>query len=637
MADVIRRLPPSVANQIAAGEVVQRPASVVKELIENAVDAGATAIAVHIDEGGRGAIRVIDDGCGLSPTDARLAFERHATSKIARADDLFALASFGFRGEALPSIASVAEVELLTRRPDDETGIRLPVTGGTFGEPTEVNIRPGTQLVVKNLFYNIPARRKFLKSKAVETRHVADEFVRVALAHPEVGMSLHDDGTERWRLAPAGRRQRIVGLFGKHINASLLDLKVDTTLIRVEGFVGTPASAKKSGAAEQFLFVNGRYFRSPYLHKAVMNAYEKLIGREVTPPYFLYLTVDPARIDVNIHPTKTEIKFEDEQAIWQILAAAVRESLGKLGAVPLMDFEIEEPIDIPVLRPGGTQALRVPAASLNPDFNPFDEPRHARPARSYLRTMSYTPDGTPEGWDELQAGGYDTYDRASSEGDSFHQFILDRQAPGAIHAPEATAEQALIEIDGSLDAPPRWLPLSRRRVALARDGQLMVVDLSRAHERILYERFAARGEAAPVVNQQELFAEPVAVSPEELAALEEVRGELAAAGFDLRTEGEGVVLAGVPADLTGVPAAELVDALLAELRQGSAPSAESGLRRSARALARACAVRPASALQAEEIDEIILSLFRCSEPAFTADGRAVWAVFSADEIKKRLQ
>ena len=661
MVDVIRLLPDSVANQIAAGEVVQRPASVVKELVENAVDAGATSIAVHIQEGGRGMIRVIDNGCGLSPGDARRAFERHATSKIARADDLYALTTFGFRGEALASIASVSEVELRTRRPIDETGLRLCINGGTFGEPSAINISTGTQITVKNLFYNVPARRKFLKSKSVETRHIADEFLRVALAHPQIEMAFYDDETERYRLPASNRRQRIVGLFGKHINGQLLEVKVNTTLIAIEGFVGTPSSAKKSGTGEQFLFVNGRFFKSPYLHKAVMTAYEKLIAPQVYPPYFLYLTVDPGRIDVNIHPTKTEIKFEDEQAIWQIVNAAVRESLGKLGAVPLMDFEGGETIDIPVFRPG-KQEFHPPVESLNPDFNPFNEADEtsqtnktgksaaASAGKSYLRTMSYSKDGVPEGWEELYKESYDTYDHSAAKGDSFRQFILDPEpdpeaeefiSQGFADDPD-DVEQGVLEIDSRMDGPIPYLILSRRQAAVVREGRLIVIDLFRAHRRVLFERFLAQESSGPAANQQELFAEPVAVSPEDLRLLEGLREELLRMGFDLLTTehdggGPAVVLQGVPADLTAVPARQVVDSLLSDLHEAAGAAGENRQRQMADMLARACGIHRTRTLHPEEIEEIIVSLFGCSEPAFTADGRPVWAVFSPDEIKKRLK
>lgn len=654
MADVIRLLPDAVANQIAAGEVVQRPASVVKELVENAVDAGATSITVNIQEGGRGLVQVVDNGCGLSPADARLAFERHATSKITRADDLYALSTFGFRGEALASIASVSEVELRTRREADDVGRRLYVNGGTLGDTTAVNIPPGTQLLVKNLFYNVPARRKFLKSKSVETKHVVDEFLRVALCNPQIEMNLYDNDTARYRLPVSNRRQRIVGIFGKHINANLLDLNVGTSIINIEGFIGTPQSAKKSGAGEQFFFINNRYFKSPYFHKAVMTAYEKLIQPGVYPSYFLYMTVDPTRIDVNIHPTKTEIKFEDEQAVWQILNAAVRESLGKLGAVPLMDFDNETPIDIPVFRPGSGE-VRVPPASLNPDFNPFEQEERENRAKSksspggYLRQMSYPRDGVPPGWETLYKESYDTFDPATSGGDSFRNFILGDEAEDdelkdfisqgfeAGNNDEEWAEQGLLEIESGLSAGFPFLRLSDRYVALTQEQGLTVVDLQRAHHRVLYERFLSKEPSQISVNQQELFPEPVPVSPEDAKLLQELRDDLLAIGFDLRTEGKNVLLKGIPAGIKAAPAAELVDALLHDLRERGVPAAEKRRKGLAAMMASAYGLKRGRNLQKEEIEELILSLFDCNEPAFTADGRAVWTVLGPDEIKKRLQ
>ncbi len=625
MADVIQLLPDSVANQIAAGEVVQRPASVVKELIENAVDAGAAAISVYIQEGGRGSIRVIDNGCGLSPVDARRAFERHATSKISCADDLYALTTFGFRGEALASIASVSEVDLRTKRSSDEVGLHLHIDGGVFGESSAVNVADGTQITVKNLFYNVPARRKFLKSKSVETKHVVDEFQRVALCRPRIEMELYDNDTPRYRLPVSNLRQRIVGIFGKHINANLLDLGVDTTLVTIEGFVGAPHAAKKSGAGEQFFFVNNRYFRSPYLHRAVMEAYEKLIPPGMYPAYFLYLTVDPSRLDINIHPTKTEIKFEDEQALWQILNAAVRESLGKLGAVPLMDFDDHSPLEIPVFRPGSD--VKEPKSALNPRFNPFSS-------------------NVPAGWETLYKDSYDTFDRSTSEGDSFRQLILDEEvddnemsdfiSKGFETPAEEWAVQSALEIGNGLPAGFPFLRISDRYVALNQDNSLLIVDLRRAHHRVLYERFLHRETAQPAVNQQHLFPEPVSVSTEELRLLKDMQDDLLSLGFDMQFEDETVVFKGLPADIQEIPSAELVDSLLHDLHGEGITTGDQRRQTLALTMADVHALHHGKNLQQTEIEEIISTLFACREPAFTADGRAVWTTLSIDEIKKRM-
>ena len=385
--DKIRVLPDGVANQIAAGEVVGRPASVVKELMENAVDAGSTVVTVNYRDGGKSLIQVVDNGCGMSDTDARLAFERHATSKIRSADDLYRLHSFGFRGEALPSIASVAEVELRTRTPYGELGTKVCIHGGRFQSQEPVQMPQGTQFSVKNLFYNTPARRRFLKEASVEARHIRTEFQRVALCNPGIAFTLCDGDAPLVQLPATNLRQRIVSAVGgREIAKNLLEVSVDTSMVRVEGFVGRPSAAKKTNR-EQFLFVNGRYFQSSYFRKAVLQAYDKLIPSDTQPSYFLYITIDPERIDVNVHPQKTEIRFDDEQALWQIFNAAVREALGKTGVVPLMDFEIDPSIDIPVARKG--VIYREPDLGVDPSFNPFDEERKTsgadRPFPAYGR------------------------------------------------------------------------------------------------------------------------------------------------------------------------------------------------------------------------------------------------------------
>ena len=673
MTDVIKLLPDSVANQIAAGEVVQRPASVVKELLENAVDAGSTSVTVNIREGGRELIQVVDNGCGMSPQDALLAFERHATSKIARADDLYALSTFGFRGEALPSIASVSEVELRSRRAEDEVGTRVTLTGGKLEDRSAANVPYGTQMLVKNLFYNIPARRKFLKSNSVETKHIIAEFQRMSLCNPQVEMKLCNNDTCLYNLPSSNRRQRIVNLMGKHINASLLELSVNTSIISIEGFVGSPQSAKKSGS-EQFLFVNNRYFRSPYFHKAVMLAYEKLIQSDVQPSYFLYMTVDPSRIDVNIHPSKTEIKFEDEQAVWQIVNAAVRESLGKFGAVPMLDFDNEAPIDIPVYREEGP--VKEPVSSLNPEFNPFEtgsegvnpfpaggrKPHSGSRGGGLLRHMTYSTDGVPEGWEALYKDDYDSFDKTTAKGDTFRDFIsevsadeeaeefvlggFDAREDGGTgeafseieSACEGGEEQAALEIESGMGEPLAFLRISDRYAAVSEGGKLLVIDLCRAHRRILYERFLRQDGPAFSVNQQELFPEPVAVSPADLHLLTEAGEDLLRMGFDLQREGEGsVVLKGIPTDLEAVPAPKIVDSLLHDLKAEGKATAAGRRERLAAALARSCALNRPRAAFDEEIRGIAGSLLACDEPAYTPDGRPTMLVLTPEEIMKKLK
>ncbi|MCC8019035.1 MAG: DNA mismatch repair endonuclease MutL, partial [Rikenellaceae bacterium] len=370
MTEKIKLLPESVANQIAAGEVVNRPASVVKEMVENAVDAGSKNITVCFRDGGKSLIRIVDDGCGMDPADARMAFERHATSKITTVEDIYTLSTFGFRGEALASIASVAEVELKTRTEGHEIGTQVEINGGKFCSQTPVSCPVGSQFTVRNLFYNVPARRRFLEKSSTEARHITAEFQRVALCNPEIGFSLYDGDSLLAKLPPATLRQRVVGVIGKNISRNLLDVTADTSIVRLEGFTGRPESARQTNR-EQFLFINGRYFRSPYFHKAVISAYDKLIQPGTQPSYFLYLKIDPERIDVNVHPQKTEVKFTDGGDIWQIINAAVRESLAKSGAVPALDFNLDTSVQIPVAK--DKVVYPHPRITANPEFNPFDK------------------------------------------------------------------------------------------------------------------------------------------------------------------------------------------------------------------------------------------------------------------------
>ena len=394
MSDIIHLLPDSVANQIAAGEVIQRPASVIKELVENAIDAEAKEVHVLVTDAGKTSIQVIDDGKGMSETDARLAFERHATSKIREASDLFALRTMGFRGEALASIAAVAEVELKTRLADEELGTRLVIAGSKVESQEAVSCPKGSNFSVKNLFFNVPARRKFLKANSTELSNILAEFERIVLVHPDVAFYLYSNDSELFNLPVMPLRQRIMAVFGKKLNQQLLSVEVDTTLVRISGYVAKPETARKKGA-HQYFFVNGRYMRHPYFHKAVMDAFEHLIpvGEQIS--YFIYFEVDPANIDVNIHPTKTEIKFENEQAIWQILSAAVKESLGKFSAVPSIDFDTDGLPDIPAFEQ--VRPVEPPQVHYNADFNPFKSS-----SSSYGGGSSYSR--KPVEWEGLYAG-----------------------------------------------------------------------------------------------------------------------------------------------------------------------------------------------------------------------------------------
>jgi DNA mismatch repair protein MutL len=371
MSDIVHLLPDSIANQIAAGEVIQRPASVVKELVENALDAGATRVTVHIKGAGRTLIQVIDDGQGMSPTDARMAFERHATSKIREAADLFSLTTMGFRGEALPSIAAIAQVEVKSRRAEDELGTLLVISGSKVEKQEVVACAVGTSISVKNIFYNVPARRKFLKSNETERRHIFMEVERVALVHPDIEFTLVENDLETLHLPKTVLRQRIVQMEGKHVNQQLIEIEEETTLGKIHGYVSRPEFAKKTRTS-QFFFVNNRFIRHPYFHKAVLVAFENLIAANEKPTYFIYFQVEPDAIDVNIHPTKTEVKFENEQALWQILMVTVKEALGRFNAVPSIDFDTDDAPDIPIYDP--SRPTLMPKVSVDPDYNPFRDP-----------------------------------------------------------------------------------------------------------------------------------------------------------------------------------------------------------------------------------------------------------------------
>ena len=494
MADRIKLLPEVVANQIAAGEVVNRPSSVVKEMMENAIDAGARSVKVNFRDGGKELIQIVDDGCGMSPIDARMAFDRHATSKISSLEDIYALKTFGFRGEALASIAAVSQVELRTRQAEDEVGTLTTVNGGEFVSQTLAACPVGSQFYVRNLFYNVPARRKFLEKSTTSTGQIKSEFQRVALCNPQVGFELLMNDQPLYRLPAASLASRIVDVVGRHIKQNLLEVDADTSIVRVTGFVGRPAAAKKSNSSEQYLFVNGRYFRSPYFFKAILKAYEKLIPDACSPSYFLYLTIDPSRIDVNVHPQKTEVKFADEEAVWQIINAAVRETLAKTGAVPLMDFDQTDSVEIPVLTKGAV--YREPKAMSNESYNPF----RADYASDVSERM---PDVDFSGFDapydgEMPAGkGVGAEDR------------YDEMIPSAGFAP---TEMEFIPSAGEpvqqrlMDDPAACFSgvtvLGNGYASALYGGKWVVVDLRRARERVLYDNYLLLLTNGSSVSQQ---------------------------------------------------------------------------------------------------------------------------------------
>lgn len=625
MSDVIRLLPDSVANQIAAGEVIQRPASVVKELVENAIDAGALHIDVSVTDAGRTCIRVIDDGKGMSETDARMAFERHATSKIREASDLFSLHTMGFRGEALASIAAVAQVELRTCQQDGTLGTLLEISGSKVENQEAVACPKGSDFSVKNLFFNVPARRKFLKSNQTELSNILTEFERVALVNPEVSFTLLHNGTEMLNLPAMGLRQRIMGVFGKKLNQELLSLDVKTTMAHVHGFIGKPEASRKKGA-RQFFFVNGRYMRHPYFHKAVADAYVNLIpvGEQVS--YFIYFDVDPANIDVNIHPTKTEIKFENEQALWQILSAAVKETLGRFNEVPSIDFDVDGMPDIPPLSTAPYTAA--PASikpSFDPTYNPFDV--SSVPPSAY---SSYHPKGSPD-WQPLFQG-LEKQTKAENAVLPDNEIWEEPAEPDS--AGEGGVQTDLYSKQGAPENSMHHFQFKGSFILTSVKSGLMIIDQQRAHIKILYDRYMSQIAGHKNASQRVLFPDMVHFAPDEIPVLNEIMDDLNYLGFELSDLGSGTyAINGVPAGIEGLnPEKLLTDLLHSALDKGSKVKEEvqSVL---ALSLAKAAAIVPGQVLTDEEMDNLVDSLFSASTPNYTPDGKKVLAVLKEEDIE----
>ena len=611
MSDIIQLLPDSVANQIAAGEVIQRPASVVKELVENSVDAGAKTINVLVTDAGRTSIQVIDDGKGMSETDARMSFERHATSKIRKADDLFALHTMGFRGEALASIAAVAQVELRTRAEGDEIGTHLSIAGSKVTGQEPVSCPVGSNFSVENIFYNVPARRKFLKSNTTELNNIITAFERIALVYPQICFTFHSNGVETFNLRSGSLRQRIVDVFGKKLNQDLLPVGVETTICNITGFIGKPEAAGKKGA-HQYFFVNGRYMKHPYFHKAVMSAYERLLPAGEQVPYFIYFEVKPEDIDVNIHPTKTEIKFENEQTVWQILTAAVKDSLGRFNDVPSIDFDTEGKPDIPVYDPshGFSSA---PKISLNPEYNPF---KGASQHADYGRKS-----GGAGAWERLYEGVGGSQDAMAApeaeEPDIFKADGGDGMEAGAIE-----------------EKSPVHYQYKGKYIMTAVKSGLMIIDQHRAHTRILYEKYLARMGGKGAGIQQTLFPEMVQFSQAEAGVLQDIWKELELLGFELTPMGGGAYsINGVPAGLDGVDFAKLLKEMVADAAETGMSVTDNINKKLALKMARSAAVPYGQVLDNAEMDNMVNELFACSNVNYSPDGLPTVCVLKQRDIE----
>ena len=612
MSDIIHLLPDHIANQIAAGEVIQRPASVVKELVENAVDAGASNIQVNIKDAGKTLIQVIDDGKGMSETDARMAFERHATSKISTAEDLFSLHTMGFRGEALASIAAVAHIELRTRARGAELGTSLSIAGSNLESIEPEACNEGSIFSVKNLFFNVPARRKFLKSNETEFRNIINEFERLALVNPQVGMSLYHNDAEIFNLPESGLRQRIINIYGKSLNQKLLSLDAQSSMVTISGFVGRPDSAKKRGAL-QFFFVNGRNMKHPYFHKAIMQAYEQLIPAGDMPNYFVYFTLDPSSIDVNIHPTKTEIKFENEQPIWQILMAATREALAKSSAIPTIDFDVEDAIDIPVYNPvkkSEPSTYKAPKVQVDSSYNPFD-------------TTSYKK--TEFDWSKLYQGFENDRVAAQLESESFEDAPIEE-----LPAEASNPENLFAEVSN-----PCYQYKGRYIVTSLKSG-LAIIDQHRAHVRILFDQYLSNIRQQQGVSQQVLFPEIVEFTAAEAAVLPSLLEDLRFVGFDLSNLGnDNYAINGLPAGIENLDPVNLVKDIVDRAIETGCEVHEKICEAIALSLAKAAAIRPGKSLSLEEMDHLIASLFSCPDSNLTPDGKTIISMLTDEELERR--
>lgn len=599
MPDIIKLLSDAVANQIAAGEVIQRPASVVKELMENSVDSGADDIRVVIKDSGKTLIQVIDNGSGMSETDARLAFERHATSKITSAQDLFAIRTKGFRGEALASIAAVAMVELKTRLKKEDTGIIVVINGSRVEKQEPCSAPEGSSFSVKNLFFNIPARRKFLKSENTEMRHIVTEFQKIVLAHPDIRFSLRHNDTEIYNLSAGNLRQRIVGVFGKQINQDLITLDTETSLIAIKGFIGKPENARRT-YGEQFFFVNNRFMKHPYFHKAVVEAYQNILPSEAIPSYFIFMEADPGSIDINIHPTKTEIKFEDERSIWQILMASVREALGRFNIVPSIDFQGEGMIDIPLSSSTGNLPNE-PHIKINAGFNPFENEERQTDRDTYLERFEKE---NIAGWQKLYQGT------------------------------EINHEASYLEKQD--ESKRKFFQIKNKYIVCQVKSGLMLIDQKRAHERILFEQFGECLNNGHSVSQADMFPVTAELNPSDYFALREIEEELGILGFRFEHSGENkITIKGRPALNESPDPVQMLEILLEDYKNTEGSPLTNDREKIASAMAGASAIPYGKVLSQDEMGTLFDSLFACKAPNYSPRGKPVISILTLDDIDKK--
>ena len=619
MSDIIQLLPDSVANQIAAGEVVQRPASAVKELLENAIDAGANKIQLIIKDAGKALIQVIDNGSGMSVTDARMCFERHATSKVRKAEDLFAIRTMGFRGEAMASIAAIAQVEMKTRRHDEELGTLVEIEGSVFIKQEPVATAPGTSICIKNLFYNTPARRNFLKSNPAEMRHIIDEFQRVSMAHPGIAFSLHHDGVEIYRLPTSTLKQRIVHLFGNNYNERLIPVEEETSIINLKGFIGKPEFAKRT-RGEQFFFVNNRFIKDPYLNHAVNRAYEELLSDDNFPLYVLFIDIDPAKIDVNVHPTKTEIKYLEEKSIYAILHSAVKRSLGRFNISPTIDFDQETGFSAMITHKAPEEIVP-PTINFNPEFNPFAEDKPARENSYAAFSRSYSAGGgmspSTQNWGSL-------YEIAKEQVPEQHSLKL---------------QEDQVQ-DHMIPAQKQLMQLHNRYIISQIKSGLMLIDQQAAHERVLYERFILHLEDRKGASQQSLFPQTVTLSPNDYELAKSLLDDIKSLGFEVREFGRNtLVIEGIPVDLgsTNINETQLFEHLIEGFKNSQQDLKLDKRDALAKSMARNSAIKSGTVLGQEEMNTLIEQLFACKTPNFSISGRPVIQTIGLLELDKKFE
>ena len=614
MSSIIQLLPDHVANQIAAGEVVQRPASVVKELLENAVDAKATDIKLIIKDAGKSLVQVIDNGLGMSVTDSRLCFERHATSKIRQAEDLFSLHTKGFRGEALASIAAIAHVEMKSKQDQEELGTHIIIEGSKFVSQDVAVLPKGTSFSVKNLFFNIPARRNFLKSETVEQRHIVDEFQRVALAHPNIHFTFYHNGSEMFNLSPSNFRQRIVNIFAGKTNEKLVPVKEETEIVNIHGFIGKPEFSKKN-RGEQFFFVNNRFIKSGYLHHAVMSAYEGLLKDGAQPSYFLYLDVPPHTIDINIHPTKTEIKFDDEHALYAILRSAIKHSLGQFNVAPVLDFDRDPNLDTPYQFQN--KDVEYPTVQVDRAYNPFSD---EKPSNSFSSaTTAYRKPEVAPNWESLYVGLKHATDEIS--GMTFENDAV---------------TSSLFEFNDIEQEVKKTYQIHKKYIVSPIKSGMVIIDQQRAHQRILYEEFLTNMTVNHASSQQLLFPLELYYSSSEIALLSELQLAMESTGFVFEElHDDSIIISGLPVNVTESQVSIIIEELLSDLHDGIPDSSFSQNDTISKSMSRSLAVKTGTYLTEREQENLVNNLFACKEPNVSPFQKPTFITMSVEDLDKK--